>query len=270
MENVSSELRVIPIDLIVRGRYQPRVFFSEKEIDALADSIKSVQVVTPPIVRPVSGGSYELVGGERRWRAAQRAGLSEIECIVRNYTDEQAAEVSLIDNIQREDLSAIEEAQHIQRLMREFDHTEVSLGEQVGKSKSDICHLLRLLQLPESVQEMIVRRELKKGHGKVLLSAEEGSCRLLAEKAARNKWSVSRLGSEINRQAMPSTGEGVQGSKHDPDTQRALNILTERYGAPVDVEKKPDGTGRLVFCFYSNEEYLGLFDNLLGPVDSDF
>jgi ParB family chromosome partitioning protein len=192
-----SALREVPVDLLRRGKYQPRVDMREDSLTELAESIKAQGVVQPIVVRPVPNPmgngetQYEIVAGERRWRAAQMAGLQTIPAVVRDIPDESAVAVALIENIQREDLNPIEEARSLHRLIEEFGLTHADAADAVGRSRVTVTNLLRLLELPRPVREMLERRELDMGHARALLGIESPELQFeLAERACKQHWSV--------------------------------------------------------------------------------
>jgi ParB family transcriptional regulator, chromosome partitioning protein len=164
--------RKLPVDRMTPGKYQPRRHFDDAAIDQLADSIAVHGILQPLLVRPLSGTMYEIVAGERRWRAAQKAQLHELPVVIRDLTDKEAMEIALIENLQREDLSAVEEAEGYQRLMEEFGHTQDMLSQQLGKSRSHIANTLRLLKLPASVRQMVQAGTLSAGHARTLVNAK--------------------------------------------------------------------------------------------------
>src|SRR4029079_3847018 len=166
-------LQQITIDRLSRGKYQPRQHFDPEKLQELADSIKSTDwLLQPIVVRPLSDGNYEIVAGERRWRAAQLAGLGEVSCLVFNYSDEQALQASIVENISRADLNPIEEAQAYQRLIDEFHYLHEEVAASVGKSRTAITNSLRLLKLDPRVQKFLIEGKLSEGHGKILASLE--------------------------------------------------------------------------------------------------
>ena len=185
-ENTSPEqsrggLRHIPVDLLKRGRYQPRLDMRPESLEELANSIRAQGVVQPIVVRPIDGGAgYEIIAGERRWRAAQLAGLQEVPALVRDVPDEAAVAMALIENIQRENLNPMEEARALERLVEEFGMTHQQAAEAVGRSRAAVTNLLRLLDLDDQVKQMLERRELEMGHGRALLGLSEPAAQLAA------------------------------------------------------------------------------------------
>ena len=182
-ERAEDMLRELPVDLLQRGKYQPRIDMREETLLELAESIRAQGIVQPIVVRPLHGGPpgelrYEIIAGERRWRAAQMAGLEVVPALIRDIPDEAAVAVALIENIQRENLNPLEEARSLKRLIDEFDMTHAQAAEAVGRSRVSVSNLLRLLELPESVRTMLERRELDMGHGRALLALPSPAAQL--------------------------------------------------------------------------------------------
>lgn len=253
-------MRNIPIERIRRSPYQPRVRFS---IGDLAESIRAQGVVQPLVVRPV-GGEFELIAGERRWRAAQRAGLAEVPCVVRSISDEKAAQWALVENLQREDLSPMETAQAIARLIEEFKYTEHQVGKLLGKAQSTISHWLRVLDLPPEIQAYLDNKDLELGHAKALLTAP-AHCRMdLARKAVQGNWSVrtlERAASKMKQGQRAPTDARERSSDLVALEQRLSDIV----GAPVQVlHNAKTGEGEIRVKYFSSEECEGLLARLFG------
>lgn len=193
----ASSLQEIPVSMISPNRYQPRAEFSEEELVSLADSIKALGVLQPILVRKVDDANYELIAGERRWRAAKRAGLDRVPAVVREVGDKGALEQALVENLHRADLNAIEEAAAYQQLVDEFDLTQDEVAARVGKSRSAVANTLRLFQLPAAVQAMIIDGSLSAGHGRAILSAPIGEQKALAEQVVIEGLSVRALESRL-------------------------------------------------------------------------
>lgn len=254
-----SELRQIPLEQLQRGQYQPRRDFDETALNELADSIKAQGVMQPIVVRLVAGNRYEIVAGERRWRASQRASLDVIPAIVRQISDETAIAMALIENIQREDLNSIEEARALKRLQTEFDLSQQEIATAVGKSRPVIANLLRLLTLEPEVAEMLETRAIGAGHGKVLLALEGGDQIRAARKVAQGKLSV-RQTEALVRALLSPKGAAAPVAK-DPDIDRLARQLSDRFGTKVTIENK-NGRGRLVIQ-YSD---LDVLDGILNRI----
>ncbi|MBJ7520322.1 MAG: ParB/RepB/Spo0J family partition protein [Solirubrobacteraceae bacterium] len=266
-----DELRELPTDLIVPNPNQPRRHFDEAALQALADSLESRGVLQPVLVRPVAGGTYELVAGERRWRASKLAGLEQIPALIRERDDAQALEVALIENMAREDLNPVEEARACAALVEELGLTREEVGRRVGRSRVAVSNLLRLLDLPDEVLDLLERGDLTEGHGRALLLAEDHSDRKrLGRTAATEGWSV-RVVEERARQANEpvSTGpgpkrSGARGGVH-PDQAAAATEIEDALGAALgtEVRVRPKGTGyRIELAVADVDEALELASRL--------
>jgi ParB family chromosome partitioning protein len=269
----AAGLREVPVDLLRRGKYQPRVDMREDSLAELAESIKAQGVVQPIVVRPLppsNGGEteYEIVAGERRWRAAQMAGLATIPAVVRDIPDESAVAVALIENIQRENLNPLEEARSLHRLIEEFGLTHADAADAVGRSRVTVTNLLRLLELPRPVREMVERRELDMGHARALLGLESPELTVeIAEKARKQSWSVRATEDAVRRHAAPQSGakgagkaKGARGST-DPNVRRLETDLSEKLGAAVAIEHGPKG-GRVVIRYNGLDELQGILAHI--------
>ena len=268
VEGIAGNLKEIPVDLLQRGRYQPRVDMREETLRELADSISSQGLVQPIIVRPLdpAGGElrYEIVAGERRWRAAQLAGLHAITAIVREIPDQAAVAMSLIENIQREDLNPMEEARALWRLVEDFDMTHATAAEAVGRSRVMVSNLLRLLELPDQVIEMLERRELGMGHARALLALDSVADQLtLARRVVKEGWSVRETERAIRLlpKSRKRPNRGDRSAAPDPDVQRLENSLADRLGANVKIEHSGAG-GRIVIRYHSLDELDGIIGHI--------
>ena len=263
----TPDLRELPVDLLARSRYQPRVDFSEESLAELAESIRAQGILQPIVVRPPAGQGgetrYEIVAGERRWRAAQLAGLDTVPALVRDVPDEAAVAIALIENIQRENLNPIEEADALRRLVEEFGMTHEHAAEAVGRSRASVSNLLRLLDLPEAVRAMLARRELDMGHARALLAI--GSPQLLVEiarRAVRDGWSVretERAASRVAAQGGPKRATRARAA--DPNIVRLETELGEKLGAVVAIEHGTKG-GRIVIRYHSVDELEGILGHI--------
>jgi ParB family chromosome partitioning protein len=271
----AEELRHVPLELITANPDQPRRHFDEQTLIELADSIRSRGVIQPVLVRPVAGGRYELVAGERRWRAAQLAELETIPAVVRERDDAQSLELAVIENMAREDLNPVEEARALAGLVEELGLTREEVGLRVGRSRVAVSNLIRLLDLPDEALERLERRELSEGHGRALLLASDNTIRRnLARLAAAGGWSVREL--EARARAAES-GSGVEGfaserrariaddpesgSGAHPDQLEAAADIADALGRAlgVDVKVKPEARGYVVrIAFASAEDALEL------------
>lgn len=240
-ESSNNELRHLSVELIQRGIYQPRVHFEPESLQELAESIKAQGVVQPIVVRPISAGRFELIAGERRWRATQLAGLHEIPAVVKDLSDQAAAAVSLIENIQRENLNPLEESRALQRLIDEFDMTHQQVAEAVSRSRTTVTNLLRLKDLNEDVKLLVDERKIDMGHARALLALTGHEQSLLANKAADQGWSVRETEKKVKQQLNPAANVSESTSRTDPDIKRLQDSVSERLGAQVDVQHKKIG-----------------------------
>ena len=252
----------IDIDLIEPSPYQPRTRFREEALDELARSIQASGIIQPIVLRPV-GNRYQLIAGERRWRAAQRAGLKKVSSIVRQVPDELALEMTLVENIQREDLNAIEAARAFERLMDEFQLTQESVAERTGKDRATVANAIRLLKLESTIQDWIEEGRLTAGHGRALLGVAEPALRMrYAKRAARGGLTVrqiERLGSRRARSAR-AAAEPAQ----DPNIREALDELQRHLGTKIHLrEKTRIRPGQLVVEFYDQAQLMGIYDRLM-------
>jgi ParB family chromosome partitioning protein len=270
-----EELRHVPVELITASPNQPRQSFDENTLLALADSIRVRGVLQPVLVRPVPGGRYELIAGERRWRAARLAELESIPAIVRPHDDATSLEVALIENMAREDLNPVEEARACAALVEELGLTREDVGLRVGRSRAAVSNLIRLLDLPDEALALIERGELSEGHGRALLAiADHSDRRALARSAASRRWSVRELESRVRtaapRRATRGGGRRPARGPH-PDQADAIEQISEALGAALgcDVEVAPGkGSGyKVEISFESIDDALDLARRLrLKPV----
>ncbi len=243
--------RSIPIEVIRPGTLQPRRHFVETELEALAQSIREKGILQPLLVRPLAGeeADFELVAGERRWRAAQRVGLHEVPAIIRRITDSEALEIALVENLQREDLSPLEEAEAYSRLMDEFGRTQASLADAVGKSRSHVANMMRLLSLPAVVRRRLEEGELSAGHARALLAAADPAA--LATEVVRRGLNVRATERLVQRRAeMPHT---VRPQIRDADTVALERELSALLGLRVTLEPKKRG-GSLTLHYTSLDQ----------------
>jgi ParB family chromosome partitioning protein len=252
----------IDIDLIEPSPYQPRTRFREEALDELARSIKSSGIIQPLVVRPI-GNRFQLIAGERRWRAAQRAGLTKISAIVRQVPDELALEMTLVENIQREDLNAIEAARAFERLMDEFQLTQESVAERTGKDRATVANSIRLLKLEPTIQDWIEEGKLTAGHGRALLAVADSPLRMrYAQRAARGGLTVrqiERLASRRSRGASPAAEIHV-----DANVRSAIDELQRHLGTKVLLRQKTRiRPGQLVLEYYDDAQLMGIYDRLM-------
>ena len=254
-----GDLKQLPLEFLQRGKYQPRIEFDESALQELADSIKAQGVVQPIVVRSVGVDRYEIVAGERRWRASQLAALDTIPAIVRNISDETAIAIALIENIQRESLNPLEEARALKRLQTEFDLSQQEVATAVGKSRPVIANLLRLLSLEREVSEMLEGGQIDAGHGKVLLALDGGDQIRAARKVVDSKLSVRQT--EVLVKVMLTSPVDTALERKDPDIYRLERQLSERFGTKVVIENK-NGRGKLVIQFSD----LDVLDGILSRI----
>ena len=255
----ASALQTISIDRLKPGKYQPRTRMDETALNELADSIREQGVIQPILVRPVDGGRFEIVAGERRWRAAQLAGLQDVPALVKHVPDNAALALSLIENIQREDLNPLEEATGLRRLIDEFGLTHDAAAKAVGRSRSAVTNLLRLTQLAQPVQEYLMNGALEMGHARALLPLAAGQQAATAARVVNGRLSVretERLVFTLLNPAKLAARSPAQGG--DADTARLEIELAERLGAKVKIDAGRKGAGRLVITYSSLEQLDGI------------
>lgn len=253
-------LSQISIELLQRGKYQPRQHFDEEKLRELAESIKSTGGLLQPIVaRPLATGSYEIVAGERRWRAAQLAGLNEVSCLVCQYTDEQALQASIIENISRTDLNPIEEAQAYQRLVDEFDYLHEEVAASVGKSRTAITNSLRLLKLAREVQTLLMKGDISEGHGKILAGLAINHQIDLANACVAKNWNVRKLEIEVKKLHKPTPNEGPYS---DANLNHLESALSDHIGNRVQIEYEEKGGGYVRIRFNNVDELEGHFQRI--------
>ena len=252
----------IDIDLIDPSPYQPRTRFREEALDELARSIRTSGIIQPLVVRPI-GQRFQLITGERRWRAAQRAGLDKVSSIIRQVPDELALEMTLVENIQREDLNAMEAARAFERLMDEFQLTQESVAERTGKERATIANAIRLLKLEPTIQEWIEEGKLSAGHGRALLAVAEPQLRMrYAQRAARGGLTVRQIERLASRRAR---GAKLPTEVHpDPNIREALEELERHLGTKVHLRQKTKvRPGQLVLEYYDDAQLMGIYDRLM-------
>ncbi|MDQ7074594.1 MAG: ParB/RepB/Spo0J family partition protein [Gammaproteobacteria bacterium] len=267
--NVSAEdraqhLSMVPVDQIQRGAYQPRIHFDSEALQELADSISAQGVVQPVVLRQVAQG-YELIAGERRWRAAQLAGLHEIPAVIRDLDDRSAAAVALIENIQREDLNALEEARAFQRLIDDFALTHQQVADAVGRSRAAVSNFLRLLDLGDEVQHYLAAGELEMGHARALL-ALSGVIQVAAARTVINKNLTVRATEALVKQKLEGAAEAKpiaeDESAGDPNIRSLEQSLGERIGVPVRIKHGQNGKGKLLISYNSLDELDGILEHI--------
>src|SRR5712675_208208 len=263
-EIMSAGPQQIDIDLIDPSPYQPRTRFREEALEELARSIKASGIIQPLVVRPIAG-RFQLIAGERRWRAAQRAGLTKISAIVRHVSDELALEMTLVENIQREDLNAIETARAFDRLMDEFQLTQEAVAERTGKDRATVANAVRLLKLEPTIQEWIEEGKLSAGHGRALLAVADSQLRArYALRASRGGLTVRQIERLAARRARTGAAATTPPTQQDANIRAALDELQRHLGTKVLLrEKTKMRPGQLVLEYYEEAQLMGLYDRLM-------
>jgi len=255
-------LKEIPVELIQRGKYQPRRDIDPESLQELAESIRAQGIMQPIVVRPISDRKYEIIAGERRWRAAQLAGLDQVPAVIRDVSDESAIAMALIENIQREDLNPIEEAVSLQRLQQEFDLTQQEVADAVGKSRSTIANLLRLMSLQEDVRLLLERGDMEMGHARALLALsglqQSQAARTVVGKGMSVRQTEALVRNLLARQDSPAQAP----TQLDPNIRQLQDDLSQRIGARVQIQHTAKGKGKLVFSYNSLDE----LDGILGHI----
>ncbi|MGC1547836.1 MAG: ParB/RepB/Spo0J family partition protein [Rhodanobacter sp.] len=257
-----GELRMLPIQQIQPGKYQPRRHWNDEALDELAASIKAQGLIQPVVVRAIGHNSFELIAGERRWRAAQRAQLSELPALVKDVPEIAVPAMALIENIQRQDLTPLEEADALKRLIDDFDLTHQQAADAVGRSRAAVSNLLRLTELPASIKKLLDESKLEMGHARCLLTLPERDAERLALEAARNGWSVRELEEAARRAQTAPKGKAKSATARDPNIADLERELAERFATRVEVAHGRGGRGKLVIHYHSNDE----LDGILGKI----
>jgi ParB family chromosome partitioning protein len=261
-EPSAGELRQMPVDLLQRGQYQPRTLMDDEALASLAASIRERGVLQPIVVRAVAGGRFEIVAGERRWRASQQAGLAEVPVIVREVDDESALAIALIENIQRENLNAMEEAVALKRLIDEFGLTHARAAEAVGRSRAAVSNLLRLLDLNDDVRGLVESGGLDMGHARALLGISGPQQSQAASEVVALGLSARETEALVKRILSPAKATSSGASSADPDVQRLERELKERLGARVEVKSRSRGRGALVIHYTTLDELDGILKHI--------
>jgi ParB family transcriptional regulator, chromosome partitioning protein len=264
-----DRLTELPLDLLQRGKYQPRTDMRAESLEELAASIKSQGVIQPIVVRPVGhplpGESqrYEIIAGERRWRAAQIAGIAQIPAVVREVPDESAVIMALIENIQREDLNPLEEARALARLIEEFGLTHQTAADAVGRSRAAVSNLLRLTELAEEVKELLEQRKIEMGHARALLSLTSRRQQVeVAHLVAKKSLSVRDTEALVRRLSAPNKASAAPEATVDPDIRRLELELADKLGAKVAFQHTATGKGKLVVSYNSLDELEGILAHI--------
>ncbi|TAL74448.1 MAG: ParB/RepB/Spo0J family partition protein [Rhodanobacter sp.] len=256
-----GELRTLPIGHIQPGKYQPRRHWNDEALDELAASIKAQGLIQPVVVRALGRNKYELIAGERRWRAAQRAQLAELPALVKDVPEVAVPAMALIENIQRQDLTPLEEADALKRLIEDFALTHQQAADAVGRSRAAVSNLLRLTDLPEAIKKLLDEGKLEMGHARCLLTLDEAIALQLARQAATLGWSVREL-EDAARRAQSAPGAKPKRVSRDPNIEALERELGERFATRVEVATSRGGRGKLVIHYHSNDELEGILGKL--------
>ena len=260
----NSDLRNLPVEFLQPGKYQPRKDMTEEGLDELADSITAQGVIQPIVVRPLLGSEkFEIIAGERRWRASQKAGLHEVPTIVKDVDDNAAIAMSLIENIQREDLNAIDEATALSRLQKEFELTHQEVADAVGKSRTAVTNLMRLLSLSESVRLLIEHGDLEMGHGRALLALAIEQQPVVAKQVVEKGLSVRETENLVKKIQNPKPRKPL--AKKSSDIKSLERSLSEHLGSPALLQHGKGGKGKLVLQYSSLEELDGILSKMGMP-----
>lgn len=260
-QDTRDQLRNIPLDMLQRGKYQPRVDFDNDSLQELADSISSQGLMQPISVRKIEDNKFEIIAGERRWRAAQLAGLDTIPAIVRDVSDQTTVAMALIENIQREDLNPVEESQALIRLQNEFGLTQQQVAEAVGKSRSAVTNLMRLASLEAPVQQLLQKADIELGHAKCLLGLEGNSQIQAARTVASKKLTVRQTEALVKQLQNPSPKKDTPPTPNQ-DIENLQQDLSDKLGAKVSIQHSSKGAGKLVITYNSVDE----LDGILGHI----
>ncbi len=262
-EQIDGEMRTLGVERLQRGQYQPRVDMHADSLEDLANSIRAQGIVQPIVVRPVPGGDYEIIAGERRWRAAQLAGLQDVPVVIRDMDDRAAIAVALIENIQREDLNPLEEANALERLISEFEMTHQQAAEAVGRSRAAVSNLLRLLELGEVATAMLLRGELEMGHARALLALTADQQAEAARQVVKKGLSV-RATERLVKQLLVDGRRPKEATtpRRDPNLVSLEQSLSDKLGAPVQVQQGGRGRGKLVISYTSLDELDGILEHI--------
>ena len=256
-----GELRTLPVQSIVAGKYQPRRHWDEEALQELADSIKAQGLIQPVVVRATGPGTYELIAGERRWRAAQKAGLAEVPAVLKDVPEQAVPAMALIENIQRQDLTPLEEADALQRLIDDFGLTHQQAADAVGRSRAAVSNLLRLIVLPAPIKKLLDDGKLDMGHARCLLTLDEAVAVPLARQASTLGWSVREL-EQAARRAQATPKGKPRPAAHDANVESLERELSERFATRVQVAQGRGGRGRLVIHYHSNDELEGILEKV--------
>lgn len=260
LSDEKEQLQTLPIEYMQRGKYQPRKDIDPERLQELADSIKAQGIIQPVVVRKIGSEKYEIIAGERRWRAAQLIGLQQVPVVIRDIDDRAAMAVALIENIQREDLNPLEEAEALRRLLDEFEMTHQQIADAVGKSRVTVTNLLRLMELQPEVKKLLIHKQLEMGHARAILSLDGVAQIAAANKIVKSGLTV-RAAEQLVREMQKEPRE-VKVKIIDKDALRLQEDLTAKLGAKVSIEHKDTGAGRVIISYSSLEELDGILEQI--------
>ena len=257
-----GELKYLPVEYLQRGKYQPRRDMDQEALEELAESIRQQGIMQPIIVRELSKNKFEIIAGERRWRAAQLAGLDKVPTIIREVEDNAAVAMALIENIQRENLNSMEEAIALQRLQEEFDLTQQQVAEAVGKSRSTVTNLLRLIQLTDEVKLMLEHGDLEMGHGRAMLALKPEQQIQAARMVESRSLSVRQTEALVRKLQEQEKTKPVKEMTVNKDVERLEEDLSEKIGASVSIQHSSKGKGKLTIKYNSLDELDGILKHI--------
>ncbi|HET7299143.1 MAG TPA: ParB/RepB/Spo0J family partition protein [Oleiagrimonas sp.] len=257
-----GELQILPIQAIVPGKYQPRRHWNVEALEELAESIKAQGLIQPVVVREIGPRKYELIAGERRWRAAQKAGLTELPALIKKVDEQAVPAMALIENIQRQDLTPLEEADALKRLIDDFDLTHQQAADAVGRSRAAVSNLLRLIDLPDPIRKLMDDGKLEMGHARCLLTLSESIAVPLARQASTLGWSVRELEQAARRAQSGDKKKPSASAKRDADLEALERELSEHLAARVEVVPGRGGRGKLTIHYHSLDELDGILERV--------
>ena len=258
--NIDGVLKHLPIEFLERGRYQPRRDMDPQALEELSQSIRTQGVMQPIVVRSIGTNKFEIIAGERRWRASQLAGLDKVPCVIRDVADEAAIAMALIENIQREDLNPIEEAMALQRFQDEFELTHQQVAEAVGKSRTTVTNLLRLMGLSSEAKTLLERGDIEMGHARSILTLDSHKQTDAARTIAAKGLSVRQAEALVRR--LQQEAQAKPDEKLDPNVRKLQDDLSDKLGAPVLIQHTAKGKGKLVIKYGSLDELDGILDHI--------
>jgi len=262
LPDTNEQLKYVPVELIQRGKYQPRRDMNPESLEELSASIKAQGVMQPIVIRPISAEKYEIIAGERRWRATQLAGLDTIPAVIRDVSDEAAIAMALIENIQRENLNPLEEAIALKRLQDEFELTHQQVADAVGKSRTAVTNLLRLIALDEEVKKLLEHGDIEMGHGRAMLSLAPAQQRSVASEVVAKELSVRQTEALVRRTLEQITQPTIKQEQQTPDLKHLEEGISEKVGVPAMIQHTAKGKGKLVLKYNNLDELDGILHHL--------